>query len=589
MLELTTPTVRSDQRLAAEFRPRKLEPWLARLPRTDSGTHAKWLYKALSAQNRIAIAAPVRLQLMELYVGPFQEFQASHVSDLRAIATIPLHPHYRGKQKAMLGLLEALATGYKIAVVDLVTQRRAHNRRANLALALQRAIYYIGRVILAASEVYIRSPAGSWRELHELYRCAENEGLCETPVQATDQSSGTRHVLESYLQILLLGASGPLSLLPGEARRLHELAPQWCQAMKMMRAEELLSRSELSETGSFHPGHFRIKLSSDLPPLPLSKLPPGSVEHENEVRVLRTLGVVRSMHDILTSLEDPFSRDAMEVELTMGIEPADTDLLRRVGRALGEVGIKRRSGRFPAEQPLEFTVGFESICEVCKDSLSHRMSPRPAPGVPEPGEDAGGEQFIDLAEPMLGVPIDGGAAADQEPLPRPPRRPQSCQAWADNESAGGLCLVVQRSMDLWVKVGDIGACRFSDSSRWQPAVVRWMRVGTREVKFGVQFLSPLAVPLTAVGPDAGDGPGRRSEPVTVPAIWLPESPSLKHPGSIVLPRRAQPYPSSLRLIDGDAWPLSVRLLDRVERTGAYEQFLASVDSVDSASHSSLSS
>ncbi|MGA8260946.1 MAG: hypothetical protein WB783_12085 [Arenicellales bacterium] len=589
MLELTTPTVRSDQRLAAEFRPRKLEPWLARLPRTDSGTHAKWLYKALSAQNRIAIEAAIRLQLMELYDGPFQEFQTSHESDLKAIATIPLHPHYRAKQKDMLGLLDALATGYKIAVVDLASRRRSHNRRGDLALALQRAMYYIGRVILAASEVYLRAPSGSWRELHELYRCAENEGLCETPVQAVEQPGATQNVLQTYLRILLLGASDPLSLLPGEAGRLHELAPQWCDVMKIMRGGELAPTPELAGPGSPQPGHFRIKLSSDMPPLPLSKLPRSAAgRDDDEVRVLRTLAVARAMHEALMSFEDPFSRDAMEVELTMGIEPADVELLRRAGRVLGEVGIRRGSGRFAAEQMLELIVGFDSVCEACKGDASVRT-----PGEWRPEEDAAGEQFIDLSEPLLGVPIDDSDALDQWGASgthaRPPHKPQSRHARVDNESAEGLCLVVPRSSDLWLKVGDIGACRFPDSSRWQPAVVRWMRVGSKEIRFGVQFLSPLAMSLTAVGDDATEDPEGRSEPVVVPAIWLPESTSLKRPSSIVLPRRAQPYPTSLRLVDGEATPLSVRLLARLERTTSYEQFVVSPGPADAASQSSFSS
>lgn len=588
MLELTTPTVRSDQRLAAEFRPRKLEPWLARLPRTDSGTHAKWLYKALSAQNRIAIEAPIRLQLMELYDGPFQEFQSSHESDLKAIATIPLHPHYRGKQRDMLGLLDALATGYKIAVVGLAGQRRSHNRRADLALALQRALYYIGRVILAASEVYLRPPSGSWRELHALYHYAENEGLCETPVQAVDQPDATQNVLQTYLRVLLLGASGPLSLLPGEAGRLHELAPQWCHAMKIMRADEPAPATGLAEPGPPQPGHFRIKLSSDMPPLPLSKLPRSAAgRDDDDVRVLRTLGVARSMHEALMSFEDPFSRDAMEVELTMGIEPADAELLRRAGRVLGEVGIRRGSSRFAAEQSLELTVGFDSVCEACKGDASAGTS-----GERRLEEDEESEQFIDLAEPLLGVPIDDGDAVDQWGASGthagPPQKPQSCEARVDNESAEGLCLVVPRSSDLRLKVGDIGACRFPDSSRWQPAVVRWMRVGSREIKFGVQFLSPSAMSLTAVGDDT-TGPEGGSEPVIVPAIWLPESASLKRPSSIVLPRRAQPYPTSLRLVDGGTGSLPVRLLARVERTSAYEQFLVSAGPADSASESSFSS
>lgn len=574
MLELSTPKIRRDQKAAAEFRPAKLEPWLAQLPRTDREAHAKWLYKALSTQNRLAIAPSVRLKLMELYIPPFREVQASLLADTRAIAAVPLHPHYRSKQEGMLAMLDALGTGYKIAVLDLATQRRGRSRRGDLALALQRAMYFLGQLIVASCEIYLRPPGGAWRELHQLYRCAEEQGLRAVEVPANGTPGESLDILKTYLRILLVGACEPFSLLPGEARRLHDLASRWCFLM------------ELDDAGArpTQPGYFRINLKSDAPPLPSSKTakPP-----DRDTRVLCTLEVARSMHEIMTQVNESVEGAGPDTQVEGAVTQADAELLRRAGRVLGEVDITRGSTRFEADQRLELIVGFESVCTACNGGRASGPTP---PASPETEADTGpeSEQFIDLAEPMLGVPTDGDAAGS--PPPAQARSPgQSLDlVRADNQSAGGVCLVVPRSTDVRVKVGEIGACRFAGSSRWQLGVIRWMRVTSREIRFGIQFLGPLAKPIAAQVGEAGKRPADSPPPMPT-AIWLPENPALKQPGSILLRRSPGPHPASVTIRDGDRAPLALRILQRIERTGAYDQFLVSVESPGLELQSSLSS
>lgn len=616
MLELTTPKVRVDSRVAGEFRPRKLESWLASLPRTDRETYSKLLRRALSAQNRVVIPPTLRLELMDLYMVPFQEIQGSLQAELRTIATIPLHPHYRSKQASMLELLDALATGYKIAAVDLSEQRRGHNRQLELALALQRAVYCLGQIILTASEIYLRPPGDTWRELHGLYRCAEQEGLEEREVPPAGEQDGPWTVLDSYLQILLVGASEPQGLLPGEVRRLYDLAPQWCGSMKITSAAELPTQ----------PGHFRINLKSDAPPLPLSKTAkPAEDPKEANIRVLRTLGVARNMHEVLTSMNEPATRSVMERVFIAGIDAADAELFRRAGRVLGEVSITRGSTRFSPDRELDFASGFGAVLVACNggrpfdlplpvaqasqparesrppeeegtkawvdDSPGAAMTePAAGPGeesveVPEHGP--GEELFIDLAEPMLDLPAareraEGRGSPAAAGLDR-----ANVRVYADNQGAGGVCLVAARSPQLRIKVGDIGACRLEETSGWQLGTVRWMRVGSKEVRFGVQFMGPVAIPVAVAAQQ--EGTELEGEGPVIAAIWLPENPLLKKPSSIVLPRRAEPYPAVLGVVGADGVPTAVRLLKRVERTGDYEQFLVSLEVSGSESQSILSS
>ncbi|MDZ7841524.1 MAG: hypothetical protein U5R46_12045 [Gammaproteobacteria bacterium] len=559
MLEVSTPTVRADPRLAAEFRPRKVEPWLERLPRTDRDAGLGQLYKALSTQNRVVLDPAVRLQLMELYQAPFRELLALHHSDLRPLSRAPLHPHYRLRQEEMLSMLDAMANGYKVAAMDLAAGRRGHGRDAGLALALQRAMYCLGEVLVTAYELYVRPPGGTWGDVHELYRCAEDEDLCNLEVAALPGGTEPALILGTYVPILLLGASSPHGLLPGEVRRLYELAPQWHRA----------ARISVPDAPPEEPGHFRFNLDIDAPPFPASK---STRPLDGASRILKTLGVARAMHQVLTDLNDSAAPDVVPGLPGVDALPADIELLRRAGRVFGEVDINRGSNRFPAHQEIELHCGFDAVYFACNGDRPFESAIPAKSGKEElaAASDRPAEQFIDLSEPMLGVPIDGDpdpiqtdlAVADRY-LPLPAR--------AVNESAGGLCLVVLRDRDPRLKVGDIAACRAAGADDWQVGVVRWLRVMAREVRFGLQFLGPQAVAVAA-----------RSRGDTLAAIWLPENPALKLASAIVLPRAAEAYPPELEMIRrDDGAPERLRLLRRKERTGDYEHYLVSLDSSDS--------
>lgn len=567
MLDLSTPNVQPDRRLAGEFRPRTLETWLDQLPRTDRETCLRQLRKALATQNRVTLDPSLRLQLMELYLAPFRELYVLHHSDLRALSRIPLHPHYRTRQTEMLEMLDALASGYKIAAVDSVAARRGQGRDTRLALALQRAMYCLGEVLVTAYELYIRPPGNTWREVHELYRCAEAEDLCGVDLAPVPGHVDLVDILETYVPILLLGASSPHGLLPGEARRLYELIPQWRRSARITTPVELPG----------DPGHFRFNLDVDAPPLPVSK---STRPMANTTRVLKTLGVARAMHKVLTDMNDATTRKALRKVLGAGAETADLELFRRVGRVFGEVDIKRSSNRVPVRQPLELFSGLDAAYYACNNRRAFEPSMADTPGraLPESASGRSDEQFIDLSEPMLGAPIESDARGGPPTAPESGRHP-SQSVTCVNQGAGGLGLVLPRNGDVRLKVGDIAACRVGGASDWQVGVLRWMRVAPREVRVGLQFLGPVAIPVavvTAAGASA--------------ALWLPENPVLRQASSIVLPRTAGPYPPLLEIHGGDDVPAKVRLLGRVERTGDYEQFLvSSLEPSGPASHSSLSS
>lgn len=575
MLEVTIPNVRTDQRLAAEFRPRKLEPWLARLPRTDRESGFQQLYKALSTQNRVALDASVRLQLMEMYLAPFRELFGLHHADLRVLSRTPLHPHYRARQEEMLSMLDAMAAGYKIAALDLVAGRRGHGRDTGLGLAVQRAIYCLGEVLVTAFELYMRPPGGTWREVHELYRCAETDDLCSLEIASLPDLKGSTDILGTYVPVLLLGAASPYGLVPGEARRLYELAPQWRRS----------ARITTPAAPPDDPGHFRFDLDADAPPIPVSK---SNQPMAQSTRILRTLGVARAMHEALTDMND----DVAPTMPDWGVQPADAELFRRAGRVLGEVDIKRSSNRFPARQDIELHFSFDAVCFACgggrppgqETPANHAVSE-----APDPAAGAAGEQFIDLSEPMLGVAIDGDRAPGQ-PDRSVSGRYTPRRARCANQSAGGLCAVLPHTGDTRLKVGDIAASRATGAQDWQIGVVRWLRATSRELRLGLQFLGPVAVPVTAVLDTGGAGNGEDgSGDGEVAAIWLPENAALKLANAMILPRAAEPYPAHIGIRGGDDVPARVSLLRRIESTGDYERFVVSLDVSGPASHSSRSS
>ena len=157
-----------------ETEPKEAGAWLAALPLADSVQAAQQIYQALFTLNRMPLEADDRLVLMELYRKPVAAVAAG-LQPHFARLTLPLKPRLKQLADFLCQLHMEMAHGYKHVLKAGLDERKPWESDAFL-LALERAIRYLGEVLLRSYQVYMPAPPGVWKEIHGFYRYAEQHG-----------------------------------------------------------------------------------------------------------------------------------------------------------------------------------------------------------------------------------------------------------------------------------------------------------------------------------------------------------------------------------------------------------------------------
>jgi hypothetical protein len=574
MLAISIPKVRQQKLRSAEVRPRRVESWLADLPRANPSETAQQLCQALFAQNRIPLTAANRASLMDLYQEPLTGVIASLERDTGA-ATYPLALRNQAMFDLAQRLLAEVANSYKIIATDLATQNKIETARAELVMAIQRAILYLGRRLLNVYQVYHPCPSGLWRDLHQLYHFAEQQSLLEDTVAVPELnpgSDGTSSINDTYRRVALVGACNPYGLLQGEVSRLYDLIPLWRADAEIMQQPK----------GKDAAGSFLINLAADAPPVPMVKTPRDQGK-AGEWRYMSTIGLVREIHRILKNLGNSAALKALNAGLVPGVDVTQPDLLHRAGRMLGALSVRRRSKRSRADMELVICTGVNAIHYFAS---GQRPFAEPANASRpsfhgkdhDDGDEAQEEQYLDLMDPNVDIHLgeSGHAGLARKGDGKGQTRWQHntvyrlhpCQA--RDQSASGLCLRFSIANDLKLRVGDPVGLQYPTPDRWRVAVVRWLRTDASDkLDIGVQLLAPELDPVAVRRQPAGD----EDDPPYFQALLLPGNVTLRQPGSLLLPRGSYKNHDRLEMRRGDADPEQVVLLRLLDRTGSYDQLL----------------
>ncbi|MDH3639246.1 MAG: hypothetical protein OES09_12415, partial [Gammaproteobacteria bacterium] len=312
MLSVSIPKLRGNRLRSSEVRPRRVEEWLESLPRADARECAQLLYQALYSQNRIALESKNRLVLMELYRQPVS-FVVDSLQRTYRLTSFPLSERERQLVDFVRQLLTELGNGYKIVANDLLREGRKKSHHSELITSIQRAIHFLGRVLLNSYQAYVACPQGVWREIHQLYQYAESNDLLNYPVAAEDTvtQDGLATVTETYQRLLIVSAANPYGLLQGECVRLYDSIPLWEGEAEIGLTPPVVESA----------GRFVVDLHSDIPPVPVDKTS-ARVGSDN-LRFVNLIEVVRDIHRMLKGLEKDSTRRAIQSAVP-GVNPAYT-------------------------------------------------------------------------------------------------------------------------------------------------------------------------------------------------------------------------------------------------------------------------
>lgn len=546
-----------------ETDPQYARAWLASLPLADSAELAREIYQALYTLNRQYLDATRRFELMELYTSPV----ASVTSALESYFTrtaLPLTSKKRQLAEFIRQLHMEMAYGYKGCLRDIEKQRLRWGKKTLRTRSLERAMHYLGEVLLHSYQVYMPYPPNVWREIHTVYRYAGEHNLANDVVEMAAPISAKTTLAHDYIRILLLGLSNPYQLPQNECRQVQRFLTHWGAKAA------LRDKLEASQTA----GHFLIDLTTDSPPVPF----PGDVQFQSS-RDLSMLDAVELLRTIQFFIQRLQKGDSART-LSLGVDSLDSVCIEMLLRMLRSWGLipRRQYSRIQRSGPVFMCAGIQAL---------HFFTSGQKPFSPPVMEDRGDiaddrlilparieqdiareadrdEDFIALDEPVGPRETSSPAEASESSMASSGAYRVDC--WQIKDAGPkGLQLVRQGSSHTYVRVGDvIGIQQMDEIGRWSVAVVRWMKSPVaNNLEIGVELLASDAKPV-AVAPVR-----TASEREYQPALLLPAIETLHRPATLLLPRGAFASGSNLAVVEA-AGVRTVRLLQRLEHTNVFE-------------------
>ncbi|MFQ5756401.1 MAG: hypothetical protein ACE5H7_09960 [Acidiferrobacterales bacterium] len=563
----TSPLFVPNKKVSAwvtETRPKEARAWLNSLPLADDGDSARDIYQALYTLNRLEVAPQNRLELMELYQAPVATVSSLLGSQFRGLA-LPLAAELRQLAEFIRQLKMEMAIGYKCAINDLQAARLGWSRRQSWILASERAMWYLGEVLLNSYQVYMPPPPGVWREIHALFRLAEEQDRLTEAIELADEGDTRQtNIYERYRQIVLLGLCNPYQLVQTECALVSVFLQH--------RSEHALVSKRLDVADPT--GQFLIDLSRDVPPAPFPLR--RQVQPSADLRVLNTIELARVVHGLIKRLEQGEAVGTLDLSPELRAT-AWRDLLRRMIKFWG-LPPKRQYARNKIQGRLSLCTGI--------NALHFFGSGRNAFEPPDDDEqselqeqDEATDKNVQAQDRNSQVDKTKGAGPQRGAGAVRPRwlaqarvaTPESfpVDRWQlRDESARGLQLSREGGASVQVRIGDVlGIQSPHDAGAWRVGVVRWIKSPeAKRIDMGVERLAPAMTPAAVKPVSSGRAPvGRYTQ-----ALLLPAMPALRRPPTLLVARGVYEPNCDLHLVTGQEPARIVRPSKLLERTASFD-------------------
>ncbi len=529
-LRLSLPETTGDS--VTETRPAELKRWLANLPVLNTAEASQMLFKALVALNRTTVDDALRRKLLDLYRQPIR---AVCIESQKLYIGLPLP--LPEKNKLVVARVRQFQTemsdGYKRIVQHATRKPKlSSSDKDELAIAIQRAIYYLTQVLAKSFELYAPSPEGTWHEIHQLYRYAEVEGLTETPVadelNVTLPKSSVGHV---YKQALLLDFCDPYHLPARMLEKIRRYLDRWATEAKLSMA-----------LASLRPDcQFLINLATDR--AGVANIENQPITTEAQYRLLTTVDLARVMHQQLSALQIGSSPDPDGLENDFFVNQGQ-EILMRLITSWG-VNPKRYFTRnAPRGAQLNVATGIDAINFFVNGAIEFACS------------------TMEVGPQPRRTQISG----TQEITPASKVKWQNIQWDLLDESAGGFAIRKSNAQLEKVRVGDLIATRApQQQSLWSISVVRWVRsTGPGDIELGAQRLAPNADAIAILPADTVNGEFAM-------ALLLPEVKALRQ-ASTLITHRGVFAPGRQLILDNGYRTHQIRATKLINVTGSFEQF-----------------
>lgn len=556
-----------------DIRAKKLESWIADLPRANLGETARLVYRVLKDTNHLQYAYQERMYFLEAMREPVF-YITSAMKKYYVGVNYPLADKNYKVASACREIFYALAMGYKIACEDLLANSLLFTDKKLLSRMLHRGLSSFGHMLLTTYQAYEAYPEAIWADIHKLYAFAESKRLAHNEVGDAHRKHNLHSTIQAeYLRLLLTHLASPYRLRQGEVGKVYTTMERWAPACK------LLTRSDQSPHA-----HFAVNLESKCPPRSLALATEKC--SEAACRIIDTSELALIVQDELKNSADMATTTLPGIEMQRN--ELSHDLLRRLLIAWGIVP-KRMFPRAIKNEKLHITLGLSSTHKVISDgNYLSRRDPAQYPGQVK-------DKFIQTAQfnstninnvndkqPDIWDMIYPSANTPQplniaEPEPDDSQNKLHAEqsyyhieTWAMlNESANGYSIATKATSDTNIQVGElIGIQRSGDGHTWKwgIGVVRWMKQAKDHgMTLGVEMLTPDAA---AIGIKSAFSDSEEDYKRT---LMLPELPAIKQPKTLI----TGPVPFrvgnqlSMRILGKS---INIALTRQLQNTGFFAQF-----------------
>lgn len=438
-----------DKTLAAkdiDIRTRSVRAWLDALPPTRPVDAANAVFERVHRANRTPVHPDERLEFLRT-IRPFAEMVVDELSHLCERATLPLTDRAREALNASRTLAAELSLACRVAAVENTGRLLAFGARRRIPALLVQAADWMSAVLVATYRTYTPLPPTTWRQLHEIYRFAEESGLAGNEIE---EELG-RSVRAAYCEALLLSLADPYRLRPAETDAIIAAAGPAMDAATITR--------DMPRTPSA--AHFVVDCDGDRAP----RVAGGAPVRGASMRILDANPVVDRLRARRAALR--------AVPASSSKARTTTDEAALIEKLLALWGDPPRRGfrRGASQSSVAICVGLSAVRHfVAKEAL----------------DEATQADAIHRGITMPLLAIADGLAPEAHPL----------LEWdIVDEGAGGLKVSRMHPRQV-VSVGEIVGIRMLGRPRWIVGVVRWMSTSEDgALEFGLQFLAPGAIPV----------------------------------------------------------------------------------------------
>ena len=576
---LDVPNRTRPDKTAFNIRPRKLAAWIEALPRANLGETAKQIFTVLHQTNQIDYSYQDRIRFLETLREPLEYVTISMKKHFVGVS-LPLPDKSQKIASITKELFSCMATGYKIALEDMLAHNLIIFDKKSLAMLTHRSISYIGQHFLTSYQSYSPFSNNYWNELHKLYYFAEKRNLLKTKIR-DDQHAYVEKtsVATEYARILLLSLASPYHLRQGESGKVYGALERWLN-------NPIIRPISVEDKNT---DRFIDNLTQAQAPSALSlAIAKGNLK-ASTLRVIDTQAISEKLEYEIKNNEDVGTSTLTSIDLTH--PDLSHDLLQRLLIAWG-MASKRHFPRTSRNEQVKITIGLSAAhqfitqkAQASEDQQytnkfndrAHFESTEIKLNLKDPGvntaEDVWGLIYpseLKGLEPLVTqeLSLQSTNNVTSETLETETKQYQTDNWLIVNESIKGMMVNNNDEFKNKAQVGELVSIRRKKNGReqrWSIGVIRWLKFNqNKSLQMGIETLNPNGAAVGIRSAGMPNSPLQRT-------LMLPELINLKQPTSLIT-SPAQWREGHKITINMLGKEIPATLTKSIQNTGLFAQF-----------------